>query len=205
MRGDLCKFDRLDAAVNAAGDSQRPGVHGLRRRGCLPCAAAIRCLPRRRGEISDCRGYRAGGPLKNALLVPAWVGKNDDVGRNGRVPNPRPEPHSRLAHTMSLLSGGAKVACCVGGARVAAAIITVVEVPCLEWLDQLATAAAGDFPGGDEWRKLAASGYVRAGVAAGVPAWLAFHLCRTHACLWTRIAPVAESRRGGIRPSWTAR
>jgi hypothetical protein len=59
---------------------------------------------------------------------------------------------------MSLLSGGAKVACCVGGARVAAAIITVVEVPCLEWLDQLATAAAGDFPGGDEWRKLAASG-----------------------------------------------
>jgi hypothetical protein len=67
---------------------------------------------------------------------------------------------------MSLLSRGAEVACCVGGAEVAAAIITVVEMPCLSRLDRFATAAAGDFPGGDEWCKLAASGDVPVGVAA---------------------------------------
>jgi hypothetical protein len=54
----------------------------------------------------------------------------------------------------------------VRGAEVAAAVVTVVEVPCVDRLDELAAAAAGDFPGGDEWCKLAASGYVRAGVAA---------------------------------------
>jgi hypothetical protein len=77
---------------------------------------------------------------------------------------------------VSLLSRGAKVAFCVSRAEVAAAIVTVVEVPCLVRLDQLAAAAASDFPGGDEWCKLAASGDVCAGVAASVSAQLALVL-----------------------------
>jgi hypothetical protein len=71
---------------------------------------------------------------------------------------------------MSLSSCGAKVAFCVSRAEVAAAIITVVEVPCLVRLDQFSAAAAADLPGSDEWLELATPRDVRAGVAAGVPA-----------------------------------
>ena len=69
-----------------------------------------------------------------------------------------------------LFRSSAEVAGCVGGAEVAAAVVSVVEMPGLSGLDQLAAAAAADLAGGDEWFELAAAGDVGVGVAAGVPA-----------------------------------
>jgi hypothetical protein len=66
-------------------------------------------------------------------------------------------------------------------AEVAAAVVSVVEVPGLAGLDQLAAAAAADCAGGDEWFELAAAGDVRVGVAACVPAYLALLPRRAHA------------------------
>ena len=69
-----------------------------------------------------------------------------------------------------LLCSGAEVARSVGGAEVAAAVVSVVEMPGLSRLDELVAAAAADCAGGDQWFELAAAGDVRVGVAAGVPA-----------------------------------
>ena len=57
-------------------------------------------------------------------------------------------------------------------AEVAAAVVSVVEVPCLVWLDEFAAAAAGDTPGRDERLELSTPGNVGVGVAAEMPAWL---------------------------------
>jgi hypothetical protein len=55
----------------------------------------------------------------------------------------------------------------VGGPEVAAAAVSVVEMPRLAGFDQLATATAVDSAGGDEWFELSAAGDVGVGVAAG--------------------------------------
>jgi hypothetical protein len=52
------------------------------------------------------------------------------------------------------MCGGAEVACRVGGAEVAAAVVPVVEVLELAGFDQLAAAAAGDLAAGDQWLEL---------------------------------------------------
>jgi hypothetical protein len=39
----------------------------------------------------------------------------------------------------------------VGGAEVALAVVSVVEMPGLSWLNELAAARAGDLSCGDEW------------------------------------------------------
>ena len=63
---------------------------------------------------------------------------------------------------------GAEVAGGVGGVEVAAAVVSVVEMPRLSTLDELVAAAAADLAGGDEWLELSTAGDVRVGVAAGV-------------------------------------
>jgi len=56
------------------------------------------------------------------------------------------------------------------GAEVSTAVISVVEVPGLSGVDQLAAAAAGELAGGDQGLEFSAAGDVGVGVAAGVSA-----------------------------------
>lgn len=80
----------------------------------------------------------------------------------------------------------------MGGAEVAGPVVSVVEVPGLTALDQLAAAAAAGLARRDEWLELATAGDMCVGVAAGVPAQPAFVLGRAHARKGTLWAVIAE-------------
>ena len=85
----------------------------------------------------------------------------------------------------------------MGGVEVAAAVVSVVEMPRLSTLDELVAAAAADLAGGDEWLELSTAGDVRVGSRGRVDLTGASSLPRSCGAVHQRIAigPLSVRRR----------